>query len=224
MKTPWIEEGENNIYILSKDFDFLQDTWNAISAYALSVDSTFSAQACPMTTVGNSDYNRRGFKYYADISSLLPAAVRNIYGSATKFMPRNCHGAALTASGITPQLSYLKDTCLEVIFNVSMTKTSLNNLQSGDWIYLKDFPHGTEFAGATGGHSFIYIGDDLCLSMNGYWENCGDYYSPKLKLSRTQDVLNFYGFPKEALITSTEDQKNPWESLIDVYRKISMAL
>jgi hypothetical protein len=47
--------------------------------------------------------------------------------------------------------------------------------------------------------------------MNGYEKN--------LKFYRTQDVLNYYGFPVDALDVPQKDQENPWKKYISVYRK-----
>jgi len=182
------------IYLLARDVDSLEKMWSTIADYTQKIDPVVKIKKSRFKPVTNRETLDAGFTHYVAIHRILPRPVRASYGKNTPNVSRNCHGAAALAAGIYPQMECFKKPKDFTHVRINTHEVPLRQLCTGDWVYLKSGPQGTKYPGTKGAHSFIFLSQDLCLSMNGENKELGFF--------PTSAILNLYGYPGDILYTT----------------------
>lgn len=183
-----VKRENNEIHLLGKNSEFLQEKWALLREYAEQINTSLEISGCCIENVVNDEELNLGFTKFVSIHELLPKHVRTHLG--LRSTEGNCHGAARLATGKSPSIIYVD----RIDVSRDLEEIPLENLSIGDLVFLKMGPKGTQHEGERGAHSFIYLSDDFCLSMNGTGH--------KLKFYPTSDVLRHYGYPVDVLMTS----------------------
>lgn len=186
--------------LVAKNIEILREKWKLLIDYSKKIDPSKEAiEFKAMALTDWEDLHLTGYTHSLVINEYLPKVVTNIYGFQSCNDNRNCHGAALLASGIYSQLEHFFSPCEFHELNEKSEKISLNEISSGDLVYLKKgLPGSIKESIHDGLHSLVYLTNDLCLSMNGQGKS--------LYLYSLQFVLSEYGYPEEALNLQQSDE------------------
>jgi ankyrin repeat protein len=201
---------DKKIHLLGRNADFLDKACKIIADYTQKVDPDAVIKKCEIKKITDADDLEAGFTHYVAIQKILPRPVRAFFGRSTPWVYRNCHGAAVVAAGIYPQISHLEKPDDSDGVKAHTSEVPLEQLCTGDWVYLKSGPIGTKFPGESGAHSFVFLSHDLCLSMNGKNKELGLYATP--------GVLNAYGYRGDVLYT-TDPDADELKERISILRK-----
>lgn len=160
--------------LVSNDFHFLENKIKILQQYTKSVDPLSpeaeieidSTEECKRSLIH--DFAEEGYTHFTVLNGHFPRLVEALYGQhRRKAATSNCHGTALFGAGILPVLSdpdnprqLLKEKAHNIL---------VENIRPGDLIY-------------SPGHSFIYLDEDICLSMNGRGK--------LIKIYTTNSVMN----------------------------------
>lgn len=183
-----VVEERDTIFLLGRSLDFLKEKGELLIRFGQNIDPHYN-----ITQFTIEEHIEDGFSYRLALHELFPKFLTDSYGTYSS-CEGNCHGAALFAAGIAEEITALEEPyCHKGLLDKTQI-IALSKLSPGDLVYLKEGPKGTLYEGKEGAHSFVYLSDDMCLSMNGGGR--------KLKLHATFDVLKYYGFPMNALKSS----------------------
>lgn len=186
--------------LVAKNIEILREKSKLLIDYAKKIDPSKEAiEFKAMALTDWEDLQITGYTHSLAINEYLPKVVSNVYGFQSCAETRNCHGAALLASGIYSQLEHFFSPYEYHELNVKAEKISLDKIAPGDLVYLKKgLPGSIKESIQDGLHSLVYLCNDLCLSMNGEGKS--------LYLYSLKFVLNDYGYPEEALNLQQSDE------------------
>ncbi len=185
------------ILLASNSKKFIARTITLITEYTKKIDPSISLTFPVVKQIHEKSLSSQGFTYRANIQTILPRTVRLFYGKYQAIVS-NCHGTALVSAGIFPVEKFVDRTPLsEDWVYKKFQKIKLKDIATGDLVYLDDIWNH---------HSFVYLSHEVSISMNGIGR--------KLKLYPTSDILEQYGFSRDALISKLKSQN------IRIYRKV----
>lgn len=193
-----VQKKENSLYLLAKSPEFLKEKLEILKEY--SEKNNIPIFNSKIKQVNMPVNIAKGYTHFMRIDPFFSKNVINAYGSQTSYENRNCHGAALLASGVHDQLEHFNspfeyDKTSDKINNISLKQISTNDL-----IFLKKGLPGTKYEKNEDGlHSFVYLAPDFCLSMNGKRQTL-EFYS-------TKDILKNYEYPEDSLDFEVVNEK-----------------
>lgn len=142
------------IYLQSNTPSFLESKIEVFKSYTGLVDPMQQLGAPAVEEITEADSPNEGFTHQLCLNSILPRIVVATYGEHNLHTQNsNGFGAALIAGGFTVVLSSCDK--FDPIFSSKMDNISAKDLCPGD-IVVK-----------TGVHAFVYLDNDLCITMNG---------------------------------------------------------